>query len=296
MAALTATGFPTPDTTIKLLERLAYQINVSVHSHHAEPIHDLRVAIRRFQQALASFKQHFPPREVKKMKRRLKDMMDLSSEVRDCDIAAKLLTKSGLPSATPVKAKLAERRKEGLGRLVADLRRWTARNTSSKWRAALSAGTNGADPKSPARLLKMAKQFLAGGDAASQKKTSAEELHQYRILAKKFRYALELFQPAFGAVAREWLNRLKKVQTLLGDIHDYHTVRLTAAELGADADLQGWLKKKQRKRTQEFRKLWMEMFSDAAARRQWIAALRHRQRKPMSRSAGSTRTAAALSA
>jgi CHAD domain-containing protein len=296
MPASTATGIPAPDSAVKLLERLAYQINVTVHSHGPDPIHDLRVAIRRFQQALVIFKDHFPPRDVKKIKRRLKDLMDLSGPVRDCDIAMKELAKSGLPAAAPLKAKVAERRKESLAPLVTALRRWGARNTSSKWRPVLSAGSNGADQDAVARPAKMAKKFLSGGDKAAQKKASAEELHQYRIEAKKFRYTLEIFQPAFGAAAKEWLNRLKKVQTLLGDIHDYQMVRLLAEDLAGNAELESWLKKRQRKRMREFRKLWENEFSVAAARRQWVAALRHPQRKPMARSTGPAHGTAALSA
>src|ERR1044071_814991 len=115
------------DLSIKLLERLAYQINVTVHSHHPEPIHELRVAVRRFQQALALFKHHFPSRELKKMKRRLKDLMDRSGPIRDCDIATKILTKSQLEGAAPLKASIGERRKEAVGALVAALRRWSVR-------------------------------------------------------------------------------------------------------------------------------------------------------------------------
>jgi CHAD domain-containing protein len=157
-------------------------------------------------------------------------------------------------------------------------------------------GANGSGRDAAALLPKMAKQFLAGGDEASQKKASAEDLHQYRIEAKKFRYALEIFQPAFGTAAKEWINRLKQVQSLLGDVHDYHMLRQVAADLGADAELDSWLKKRERKKTREFRQLWESEFSDAATRRQWIAALRRPVRKPAARSAGSTRTAAALSA
>src|SRR5262249_584443 len=156
---------------------------------------DLRVATRRFQQALVLFKAHFPAREMKKMKRRLKDLMDLSSDVRDCDIAAKILTKSGLPAAGPLKTKNAERRKENLAKTGTAMRRWTARNTSSKWRAVLTAASNDVDYDAAARLPKMAKRFLSAGDDATGKKSSAEELHHYRIEAKKFRYTLEVLQP-----------------------------------------------------------------------------------------------------
>jgi CHAD domain-containing protein len=58
--------------TTRLLERLALQIKGTPHSHAPGAVHDLRVAIRRFTQALAISKPFLSSRAVKKIRRRIK--------------------------------------------------------------------------------------------------------------------------------------------------------------------------------------------------------------------------------
>ncbi len=50
---------------------------------------------------------------------------------------------------------------------------------------------------------------------------SSERLHQARIAAKKLRYALEVERELMRARATGRINRLKRVQDLLGNIHDF---------------------------------------------------------------------------
>ncbi len=47
-----------------------------------------------------------------------------------------------------------------------------------------------------------------------------EALHDMRIAAKRLRYVLELSEPAFGAVARDGAKSARKIQEILGEIHD----------------------------------------------------------------------------
>ena len=70
---------------------------------------------------------------------------------------------------------------------------------------------------------------------------AAEPLHEIRIAAKKLRYALELAQTAAGAAVARELTRLKRLQELLGHLHDLHVlenfVRAVAVETAEDAAL-----------------------------------------------------------
>jgi hypothetical protein len=50
---------------------------------------------------------------------------------------------------------------------------------------------------------------------------SSERLHQARIAAKKLRYALEVERELMRARSTGRINRLKRVQDLLGNIHDF---------------------------------------------------------------------------
>jgi len=49
----------------------------------------------------------------------------------------------------------------------------------------------------------------------------ANALHGFRIHVKCLRYALEILESAFPAPMTEWLVRLKGLQTMLGDHHDF---------------------------------------------------------------------------
>jgi hypothetical protein len=49
---------------------------------------------------------------------------------------------------------------------------------------------------------------------------NVEALHDMRIAAKRLRYVLELHAPVFGAPAEQAAKRAKKLQDLLGEIHD----------------------------------------------------------------------------
>jgi hypothetical protein len=50
--------------------------------------------------------------------------------------------------------------------------------------------------------------------------TAVEALHDMRIAAKRLRYVLELGEPVLGAPARRGAKEARRLQDLLGDIHD----------------------------------------------------------------------------
>jgi CHAD domain-containing protein len=272
-----------PETTTKLLERLAFQVNTTLHSHHAEPVHDLRVAIRRFTQALVTFRGALPGREIKRIRRKLKNLMDPAGAVRDADVLLKMLAKRDLPGVPELKKQIQEHRKAAVPVLVAALERWVARRSSSKWRSALLACPV-QNPVQPG-LRRAARKFLEHGDAAAAENASGADLHLLRIEAKKFRYTLELFETAWGDPVRQWLEQLKPVQSLLGDIHDSFMAREMAGRFGASQEIDAWLKRRQRRKTREFRRLWEERFP-APDHRLRIDALRRPTPKPAVRAAG----------
>jgi len=75
--------------------------------------------------------------------------------------------------------------------------------------------------------------------------TQKEALHDMRIAAKRMRYLLEITQPCFGAPARDGAKVARRLQDLLGEIHDCdvmaprvrrHIRRLRAADAQAVVD------------------------------------------------------------
>jgi CHAD domain-containing protein len=280
----------------RLLGRLAFQMNATMKAPDSGSVHDLRVSIRRFTQTLGVFKSSFPGKETRKIRRRTKKLMTLAGTVRNFDIALKLLSKSRIEEAASLKPKLESQRKESARVLIGALKRRIERKSSLKWRTALEAalaGGNSADSRiavetTARRILpRMAADFVERGNTASQAKTSPEKLHAFRISAKKFRYTLELFAPLYGTAVNSWLESIKGVQTLLGDINDCVTVAQMVANYKGASEVAGWLKKRQRRRVEQFSRLWLEEFGDPETVRARIRSLSHpgqAVRKPMGRS------------
>jgi CHAD domain-containing protein len=113
--------------TAALLRRLARQARLTAESADVGSIHDLRVTIRRLSRCLRVFAQFHGDGEWKKLRRRLRGLMDVAGAVRDLDIAIGLLGEAGVPGGAAVLVRLrSERRKRGRA-LMAEVRRWRGR-------------------------------------------------------------------------------------------------------------------------------------------------------------------------
>jgi CHAD domain-containing protein len=121
-----------------LLTTLAFQVHRAAKKPGAKEIHDLRVSIRRFSQGLLLFTDFFPKWEVKKIKRFLKRMMRLTSEIRNRDIAIEFLAKSKEQEQL---RRLEKERTSYQRQFTEMVRRWSARDFSAKWRNSLSLRT-----------------------------------------------------------------------------------------------------------------------------------------------------------
>ena len=123
------------DQVNHLLTRLAFQVHRAAKQPGPDEIHDLRVGIRRFSQGLEVFRDFFPPWEVKKVTKRLKRMMKLTSQIRDRDITLAFL--AGVKHTTH-RERFERERAEYEREFSEMVRRWSARDFSAKWRTGLS--------------------------------------------------------------------------------------------------------------------------------------------------------------
>ena len=250
------------------LTHLSAQISRAVKSCNPVAVHDLRVSIRRFTQAIAVT-------NMRKNRRRLKKIMSLAGDVRNCDIALKFNNRFKGPHAVHLQSKLEECRKESEGPLIAELIKWRDRRLSLKWRAALDSTPSSdqdVDELAHRVIGRIAKDFQKRGNEASSPEATPNCIHHFRIAAKKFRYALELFQPLYGSSLDFLVANLKRASTLLGDINDCVTVAAIVAEYKGGNRLADRLKKRQHKKTEEFRKYWKEEFSSSDLLRKKPAA------------------------
>ena len=68
----------------------------------ADAVHDLRVAIRRFSQALRIFRGLLDARAAKSMRRQLTRVMEAAAVVRDLDVGMERLASEGVPERHPI--------------------------------------------------------------------------------------------------------------------------------------------------------------------------------------------------
>ena len=120
--------------TRQRLDRLASEAVRAAESDGEDAVHDLRVAIRRFTQSLILFPDFFPRKAHKKITRRLKKMMNRTSEVRNRDVALDYLSSSEDPS---VRQRLTRERDAFAEDVNRTLGRWQAKDFAVHWRAEL---------------------------------------------------------------------------------------------------------------------------------------------------------------
>jgi len=123
------------DQTNRLLTTLAYQVHRAAKKPGPDEIHDLRVSVRRFSQGLELFEEFFPTWEVKKIRKMLKRVMSVTSDIRDRDITLDFLKEAGHAGH---QSRVEKERLTYQRQFSEMLRRWTARDFSTKWRNGLS--------------------------------------------------------------------------------------------------------------------------------------------------------------
>jgi hypothetical protein len=70
------------------------------------------------------------------------------------------------------------------------------------------------------RIIDVRAEELRSFSPAVLDPRNVEALHDMRIAAKRLRYVLELTTPVFGEAAAKGAKRAKRLQDLLGEIHD----------------------------------------------------------------------------
>jgi CHAD domain-containing protein len=187
-----------------------------------ENIHDLRVAIRRFTQALRVFKDLLDGARVRKMRRRLKKIMNLCGEVRNHDIALEALHAAGAPVAQALERRLRKTR----SRIASDLSNHLSASRAAKikeWRDWLRAKAGrGQTIASTARrvLVPLTAQFFKARAAVAKLESTAEEMHRFRLTAKRLRYTLEIFGPVAGPRWKQRIEQIRGLQEHLGEVND----------------------------------------------------------------------------
>lgn len=105
---------------------------------------------------------------------------------------------------------------------------------------------------------------LRGLAEAALSPDASEALHDLRIAAKRLRYVLEIFASCLGAEAKSARDAAKRLQSVLGDLHDCDLMLAKVERIGSVAAV---LRERRQRLFQEFIELWQA----EASRGTWAA-------------------------
>jgi CHAD domain-containing protein len=192
-------------------------------------VHQARVATRRIREALPLVVRGRSGKSLKKSVRKLTRAL---GPVRELDVALMNLDQlrtSGEVSEAAI-ARLRQLITEERQRLGAEMvRRISHYNLTKFQKKAVDAAARGPatggtrDPRRAAQALGRAARRAEGLRAAMENAAGIylpDRLHEVRIAVKKLRYALEIAQDLSGSRATARIRTLKRVQELLGRMHD----------------------------------------------------------------------------
>lgn len=207
-----------------------------------EALHDFRVAVRRLRTLVRAFSDELDNAIPKKLERRVRDLARLTTGGRDAEVQLAWLRESGGrrgPGLAWFRARLEERRDRAydeIRRTVPPAFRGVERRLRRRFNGALTEPPKRVAPFAPALARELCAESAAlrqeFGIARSPGDTDA--VHGARIAVKRMRYLLEPVGEG-DASARNLVERLKRLQLALGELHDLQILLQEFGEAAAEA-------------------------------------------------------------
>jgi CHAD domain-containing protein len=242
-----------------ILERVAEMAHHEAGTRAGEDIealHDMRVASRRLREALEIFQFCFPPKNYDYLYNQVRRVTRALGQARNADVevayfsgllaeSRDLLEQFGLQDAL---RRLTRQQKRRRAKMQVELDKVQPAALRSRFEKTFDKLDQGPAPRrGPRTALSLARQLLAqrlrevfACRQAIKGEDDAEGLHKLRIAVKKLRYAIETLDFAAGESAKETLRFFKKLQTVLGDLHDRDVFVEMIRERSAKLQKQGF--------------------------------------------------------
>ena len=243
------------------MDRVVKELQNVRKSPEPDAVHDLRVAIRRCRSIASVMEEVDSDPSWPEMRKTAKKLFQGLGELRDAHILEEWVQKLG-PETDPVRAQLLSTFEENETRLTTEALCQAEKFDEKNWKRL------GRRLRSRQRLVPVG--GLAAECLALERLEEAKELHTValrsekakswhglRIGLKRLRYTVEGFLPHHYEA---WGQDLKRVQDLLGDVHDLDV-------------LSGCIKESDSVETEESRKFWRETI--ARERHTRIETYRH---------------------
>jgi CHAD domain-containing protein len=242
-----------------------------------DPVHDLRVALRRCRSMADGMMAIDPGPGWKQMKKAGRTLFRSLGELRDMQVMQEWVERLGEPE-DPAAAKLLQfitgREEELKEHAVVALQSFD-RKSWQEWAEELPRRAQRVRPDSPVFRQMALERWTEARELHRQamRNRSQASMHRLRIGVKRFRYTVENFLPRLH---HQWGDDLKQVQDLLGEVHDLDVLWATALQIGAFADpgsRQHWHETVTRERTLRVEKYRARALGNNSLWQQWRAGL-----------------------
>ncbi len=243
----------------------------------AEPVHDLRVALRRCRSMADGLLVMDPHPAWKEMKRAGKRLFSQLGELRDVHVMDEWVHRLGDPN-DPVTSTLLQflagrevqlKQQAALALREFDRKQWRRWTTFLPHRAARMR--TGSAPFKHLALERWTEAYELHRRALRNRSQLA--FHRLRIGLKRFRYIVENFLPEQHA---SWSDDLKELQDLLGEVHDLDVLWATALQVNAFPDAESrssWHSRIIEERTRRVEKYRSKMVGKTSLWQTWRAEL-----------------------
>ncbi|PYX98089.1 MAG: hypothetical protein DMG71_01320 [Acidobacteria bacterium] len=202
-------------------QRVREELDKVRQNFEADPVHDLRVALRRCRSMADGFLAVDPDPDWKRFKRLAKELFDRLGDLRDVQVMKDWVTRLAEPD-DPVRQSLLESLINQEQQLKKDAQTALQQFNIKKWES-LARKLVGRTKKIPLEGLVFQHMAVERWEQARQlhlralRNRTQVAFHSLRIGLKKFRYTVENFLPQRHA---KWGSDLRELQDVLGEIHD----------------------------------------------------------------------------
>jgi CHAD domain-containing protein len=225
----------------KQAKALSRQIDGARIGEDVEYLHQVRVASRRLRAALSTFRDCWPGKTSRKWRKQIRQCTGALGPARDTDVQALYIQRvlAELPEdRRPCRAgvrrlllRLRQRREALQPRVIRALDRLEGSGVLKEMRSATDQVLAGQE-ESPALagsafVFAQAREHivrrlyrLMGYQGSLADPGDQRRHHRMRIAAKRLRYTMELFRPVYQETLDETIAAVKRLQTLLGTVHD----------------------------------------------------------------------------
>ncbi|HET7440409.1 MAG TPA: CHAD domain-containing protein [Terriglobales bacterium] len=219
------------------MSRVLKEADKAVPDLDPDPVHDLRVALRRCRSMADGLGVIDADKSWKKMKKLGKPLFQALGELRDVQVMKDWIEQLGSAEddATRILRTHTETQEAQLKQQALQALEQFDRAQWKTWRRELARRAARIRLGSPVFQHLALERWMEARklQPPALRTGNPQSLHRLRIGLKRFRYTVENFLPQLDA---RWSDGLKQVQDLLGEVHDLDVLWQTALAIGAFPD------------------------------------------------------------